>query len=185
LELTGQARRPSRLERGILFRLYLMTMPRQSMHWLNVRRWLVDRLLGRKHQRLQIFPDVFIEGFERLTLGDNVSLNRGCHISAAGGLTIGNDVSIAHATSILTAEHRFEDPSTPIKEQPVSFHPVSIGNNIWIGAKVCILGGVTLADGTIVAAGAVVKHSVLEENCTIGGVPARVIKRRGLVDQRR
>jgi acetyltransferase-like isoleucine patch superfamily enzyme len=147
----------------------------QGMSWLTLRCALFDFMLQRQHVKLRIFPDVFIDGYERLLLGDNVSINRDCHISAGGGLTIGDDVSIGHATSILTAEHGFTG-SGPIKEQAVEYRPVSIGNNVWIGARAIILGGVSLPDGTIVAAGAVVTKSVEQPNATIAGVPAKVIK---------
>ena len=170
--------RIARTQKALLYRLYLLIMRGESLHWLAVRRWIIDGLLGRKHHKLNIFADVFIEGVDGLAVGDNVSINRGCHISANGGLKIGNDVSVAHATSILTVEHGFTDSGLPIKNQPVAFAPVSIGDNVWIGARVCILAGVSLANGTIVAAGAVVKHSVRKPNCTIGGVPARILKER-------
>lgn len=179
MELTSAAeRRAGPLQKALLYRLYLLTMRGESQRWLSIRRWIFDRLLGRKHYKLNIFADVFIEGIERLSIGDNVSINRGSHISANGGLSIGNDVSIAHAASILTMEHGFSNPALPIKNQPVAFAAVSIGDNVWIGARVCILAGVSLATGTIVAAGAVVKHSVTEPNCTVGGVPARILKER-------
>jgi len=164
---------------ALLRRLYLLTMRRESLRWIGLRRWILDRLLGCEHRDLWIHPDVYIDGFEGLNLGDGVSINRGSNITASGGLVIGNEVSIAHSTTILTVEHGFQDEQTPIKRQPVTFHPVRIGNNVWIGARVVILGGVELANGTIVAAGSVVKHSVLDENCTIAGVPAKVVKRRG------
>lgn len=179
MELTKvHGRRSGRVEKALLYRLYLLTMRGESMHWLRLRRWIFDRLLGRRHRRLNIFADVYIQGLEGLTLGDDVSINRGCNLSAAGGLVIGNHVSIAHSTSILTAEHGFSDPTTPIKEQPVAFAPVAIGDDVWIGARVCILAGVSLPTGTIVAAGAVVNRAVAEPNCTIGGVPAKVLKKR-------
>lgn len=171
-------KRPSRLKRAIFYRLYLLTMRGESMRWLPIRRWIIDHLLGRRHHRLQIFADVFVEGVHGLSIGDNVSVNRGCNLSAAGGLTIGNDVAIGHSTSVLTTEHRFSDPGVPIKEQPVDQFPVVIGDNCWIGARVCILAGVSLAKGTIVGAGAVVKGSSKQENCTLAGVPARMIRDR-------
>jgi acetyltransferase-like isoleucine patch superfamily enzyme len=167
--------RRGRLAEKLAYRLYLATMHFQPMIWVRIRCALLDFILGRKHSKLNVFPDVFIDGYQNLSLGDNVSINRDCHISAGGGLTIGNDVSIGHATSILTAEHGFSG-SGPIKEQPVEYRPVSIGNNVWIGARVIILGGVSLPDGTIVAAGAVVTKSVEQPNSTIAGVPAKIIK---------
>lgn len=168
-----------RVKRAILYRLYLIIIRYESIKWIKVRRWLFDQMLGRRHHNLWIFPGAFIEDVGALRLGDDVSINRNCNLSCGGGLTIGNNVSIAHATTILTAEHGFADKDKPIKYQPIELKPVRIGDNVWIGAQVCILAGVTLADGTIVGAGTLVNHSVTEKNCTIAGVPAKVIKRRG------
>jgi acetyltransferase-like isoleucine patch superfamily enzyme len=170
--------RPSRVKRALLYRLYLLTMRGESMNWLPVRRCLLNALLGRKHRRLQVFADVFIEGLDGLTIGDNVSINRGCNISAEGGLTIGDDVAIGHSSTILTTEHGFSAADVPIKSQPLDNFRTFIGPNCWLGARVCILAGVSLARGTIVGAGAVVKHSVTDPDCTVAGVPARLIKRR-------
>ena len=140
-----------------------------------MRRWLLDALLGRKHVQLLVFADVFIEGLEGLTIGDNVSINRGCNLSAAGGLTIGDDVAIGHSCSILTTEHGFAASDIPIKKQPVDYVPVVIGPNCWLGARAIILAGVSLPEGTIVGAGAVVTRAVDSARQIIGGVPARVI----------
>lgn len=173
-------RSSNRLRRKIAWRIYLATMRMEGMFWVKVRRRLLDAMLGRRHAELNVFADVFVNGYEELVLGDNVSLNRGCHISAAGGLRIGNHVSIGHDTSILTSEHGFADAHSPIKNQPVDWAPVAIGDNVWIGARVVILGGVTLPEGTIVGAGSVVTKSVSKPYTTIAGVPAKVIEEREL-----
>ena len=158
--------------------LYLCIMRAELPVFVRIRVRLVDALLGQRHDRLLVFPDVMITNYSGLTLGRNVSINRGCHLSCSGGLSIGDDVAIGHNTSILTTEHGYRDAEIPIKNQPVSFAPVRIGDNVWIGARVVILAGVTIAEGTIVAAGAVVAKDVLEPNTLIGGVPARFIRRR-------
>lgn len=148
------------------------------MIFVSLRRKLINVMLKRKHRGLMVFPNVHIENWRNLRIGDYVSLNRGCNLSCAGGLEIGDHVSIAHGTSIITAEHGYADPDVPINMQPVSVHPVLIGSNVWIGAQVCILAGVTIANGTIVGAGAVVTRSIVEENTIVGGIPARRIKSR-------
>ena len=158
--------------------LYLCVMRAELPVFVRIRTRLVDALLGRRHDRLLVFPDVMITSYEGLTLGRNVSINRGCHLSCIGGLSIGDDVAIGHNTSILTTEHGYRDVDIPIKTQPISFAPVRIGDNVWIGARVVILAGVTIAEGTIIAAGAVVAKDVLEANTIVGGVPARFIRRR-------
>ncbi|MFD2498834.1 DapH/DapD/GlmU-related protein [Rhizorhabdus histidinilytica] len=64
----------------------------------------------------------------------------------------------------------------PIKEQPLIFQPVTIGDNVWIGSNVTILAGVEIGPRTVIAAGAVVRHSFPEGRVVIGGVPARILK---------
>lgn len=168
----------SRFRIRLCYFLYLLLMRQELLWFLRVRRRLLDAMLGRRHAGLEIFPDVFIGHYRSLKLGDHVSINRGCHLSCNGGLTIGNYVAIGHSTTILTTEHGYDDPSHPISLQPVTFAPVRIGSDVWIGARACILAGVEIADGTIIAAGAVVTKSVVEPNTIVGGVPARMIKRR-------
>lgn len=163
----------SRLVQALAYRLYLLTMRGEALVWLKVRRVLLRASGAHLGHPVNVFPNVFIEGVENLTVGNSVSFNRDCNISAVGGVTIGDHVSIAHATTILTAEHGFSDPAVPIQLQPVTYEPVTIGNNVWIGARAIILAGVSLAEGTIVGAGAVVTKSVEQPNWTVAGVPAK------------
>ncbi len=172
------ARQRGSIAGKIAYRAYLLILRKESMFWLKVRAALLGRMTGRKLRSVNIFSDVFIEHYQGLSLGDNVSINRNCHLSAGGGMTIGEHVSIGHSTSIITADHGFADPDTPIRYQPSVMAPVKIGSNVWIGARVVILSGVEVADGTIIAAGAVVTKSVVEPDTVIGGVPARRLKGR-------
>lgn len=145
---------------------------------LGLRRHLLARICGQNSSALNIFPNVFIEGFEGLRIGDHVSINRDSNLSCIGGLTIGDYVAIGHGTSIITTNHRFADVATPIKYQQVSLASVVIGSNVWIGARATILAGVHIADGTVIAAGAVVTRSIEQPDMIIGGVPAKAIKSR-------
>jgi acetyltransferase-like isoleucine patch superfamily enzyme len=162
----------------LLVRLFMASMRFEGMWALGLRRSLIDRMSGCKHQQLNIFAHVFIEGFEGLKIGNHVSINRGSNLSCFGGVTIEDHVAIGHGTSIISNNHGYSDRETPINYQPVLNAPVHIGRNVWIGAQVIILPGVSIAEGTIVAAGAVVTHSVTEPNMIIAGVPAKVIKAR-------
>jgi acetyltransferase-like isoleucine patch superfamily enzyme len=141
-----------------------------------IRARIVKKLLRSNIKNLIVRSDVILHDYNKLKLGNDVSINHGCFLSCLGGLTIGDYVAIGHNTSIITTEHSFKDLTKPIKYQPIIKKPVMIGNNVWIGANVTILAGITISDGTIIAAGAVVKDDVLEKNTIIGGVPAKHIK---------
>ena len=120
---------------------------------------------------------VYIFNPEKITIGDNVSIHPMCYIEGYGGVEIGNDVSIAHGTSVISVNHGYEAVDVPIKFQPVVPGKIVIRDNVWIGAKASLLSGVTIGSGSIVGAGAVVTHDV-EENSIVGGVPARMIRKR-------
>lgn len=111
-----------------------------------------------------------------MVCGNNVSIHEMCYISAVGGLKIGNDVSIAHGSSILTTNHAWDDKTKPIKYNDVTMSPVVISDDVWIGCGVRVLAGVHIGTRSIVAAGAVVTKDI-ESKTLVGGCPARVIKR--------
>lgn len=122
-----------------------------------------------------IGPNVEIRHWENLQLGSNVSIHRGCYIDAIGGISLGNDVSVAHGTSILSADHQWDDSSIPIRDNPVKLREVRIMDDVWIGCGCRILAGVSIGSRTVVAAGAVVVKDVAPCSLVVG-VPARCIK---------
>jgi acetyltransferase-like isoleucine patch superfamily enzyme len=112
-----------------------------------------------------------------LIVGDNVGLGTHSFYGCAGGIEIGNDVIIGNYVSMHSENHNFSDKSIPIRLQGVNHKGIKIGNNCWIGAKATILDGTRIGNGCIVAAGAVVTGS-FPDDVVIGGVPARVLKKR-------
>jgi acetyltransferase-like isoleucine patch superfamily enzyme len=167
-----------RLFKKLLYFVYLTLLSLNSPRLTGLRRVVLRALLDQPLEKLYVEEHVRIDCYEQLRIGINVSLNHHCVLSCPGGLDIGNDVSIGHGTSILTTEHSFDDSNLPIKNQPIQYKPVKIGSNIWIGARVIILAGVTISDGTIIGAGSVVTKSITEPDTIVAGVPARFIKKR-------
>src|SRR5690606_13490042 len=116
-----------------------------------------------------------VRGWENIRIGSNVSIHCGCYIEGIGGITIGDEVAVAHGTSILSFEHSWGDPNKPIKDNDLVLKPVVIERDVWIGCGVRILAGVHLNSRTVVAAGAVVNRSH-PGACILAGVPARPVR---------
>lgn len=115
-----------------------------------------------------------------IVIGDHVSLNANVYLNACSGGTIhiGNDVLIGPNVVLRASDHRFDDLSRPMRTQGHTAGSIVIEDDVWLGANVTVVGGVRIGRGAIVAAGAVVTDDV-PPNAIVGGVPARVIRRRG------
>ena len=116
-----------------------------------------------------------------LSIGENVELNDFVHISAFSRIDIGDDVLIASKVYISDVNHgnvgdsEEYDISIPHRLQQLHAKPISIGENVWIGESVCILGGVTIGKGSIIGAMSVVTRSIPPHSIAVGN-PAKVIK---------
>lgn len=164
--------------RRFYYFLYLLTMGGQFMVFVRLRRLLLNGMLGRKHIGLHIGPNVHIQGWRNLRLGDHVSIHQFATLSCEGGLEIGDYVGIGHGASIVTTEHGYSDHSLPIRQQPVSSAKVTIHDNVMICARAIVLAGVSIAEGTVVGANATVTKSIDEQDTIVAGSPARKIKDR-------
>lgn len=112
-----------------------------------------------------------------LTLGHRTAIGVNSYIGCSGFIDIGDDVIIGPHFTVIAENHIFSELDKNIKEQGVTRGDVKIENNVWVGCNVTILTGVTIGSGSVVAAGAVVTKS-FPQNSIIGGVPAKLIKRR-------
>ncbi|MEV0266230.1 DapH/DapD/GlmU-related protein [Streptomyces sp. NPDC050617] len=119
-----------------------------------------------------IYPPFFTEHGLNTTFGENVFVNQGCTFMDKGGIRIGNGVMIAPKVSLITGGHPL-----PLAERRefLSFAPIVIEDDVWIGTAAVITQGVTIGAGAVVAAGAVVTRDV-PAGTMVAGVPAQVIK---------
>jgi acetyltransferase-like isoleucine patch superfamily enzyme len=150
---------------------------------------------------LRIGRGVALRGRSKITLGADVSLENNVFLSATdprgfitigsrthidvdsvlyghGGLEIGSCCAIAAGVTFYSQTNRFHPrPLDNVIDQGTEFGPVTVGSDVWIGARAVILPGVCIGDHAVVGAGAVVTRSV-EPWSVVGGVPARVLKDR-------
>lgn len=129
-------------------------------------------------KNVAIFPNVYFENIENLSIGDNVSIHQMCYIDAEGGISIGNNVSIAHRSTVLSSNHSYNNISQPIKYQPMVLAETVIRDNVWIGCSCTILAGVVIESGCVIGANSTVTRAIAH-NCVAVGSPAKVIKQRG------
>lgn len=107
-------------------------------------------------------------------LGDRVEINNFSIVNGTGGVDIGEDTVIGPGVRIISYQHRIARGAT-INSQPTNAQPIHIGRDVWLGANSIILAGVTIGDGAVVAAGAVVREDV-PAYAVVAGVPATVRK---------
>ncbi|GAC1683054.1 MAG: hypothetical protein PVS3B3_03540 [Ktedonobacteraceae bacterium] len=110
-----------------------------------------------------------------VTIGNDVFFNRGCYVAVHKRLTIGNYCLFGEGVSIHDENHVIGPGPEPIASRGFVTKPVTIGNNVWIGAKATILPGITIGDNAVVGANAVVTHDV-PANTIVGGIPARILR---------
>ncbi|MCJ0929720.1 acyltransferase [Virgibacillus halodenitrificans] len=118
---------------------------------------------------------VNLKNIENLTLGSNISIHSFNYLDAYGGISIGDNVSIANHCTIISSDHTWEDPNLPIKYNEVLKKPIVIQEDVWVAAGCRILGDVIISNRTVIGAGAVVNKN-LKANSLYVGVPARKIK---------
>lgn len=135
-------------------------------------RALFSELTGRPvDESFGLFPPFYTDCGKNIHIGKNVFINMGCKFQDQGGIFIEDGALIGHNVVLATLNHA----ASPKDRGSMIPAPIRIGKNVWVGANAVILPGVTIGDGAIVAAGAVVNRDV-PENTVVGGVPAKVIR---------
>jgi acetyltransferase-like isoleucine patch superfamily enzyme len=117
-----------------------------------------------------IFRNCELLQLDKISIGHNCLIGFNCRLDGRGVLKIGNNVNISSHTIFETGSHDF----TTFEDR---FQPINVKDNVWIGTRALILQGVTIGEGAVVAAGAVVTKNV-PEYTIVGGVPAKVMGQR-------
>lgn len=146
------------------------------------------RFLGTQNVTLggwgNLYGDVVFETVDNgsIEIGDDFAINRGAILAAHERISIGDHVMIAEYVSVRDNGHAFADLTRPMRHQDYDVAPIRIGNDVWIGRGAAILKGVSIGDGAIVAANAVVTKDIPPMQIW-AGVPARLLRRRTKTDK--
>jgi maltose O-acetyltransferase len=142
------------------------------------RGWYYSGLLAHAGDNLRIAEEVIIYNPGMVSVGDNCYLGTGVQLYPWNeSITLGNNVLLAAGVRMITRKHGFADSERPMSEQGYTNAPIIIEDDVWVGFQAIILPGVTIGRGSIVGAGAVVTKDV-DSYSIVGGVPARLIKKR-------
>ena len=134
---------------------------------------ILSHLLGAQGKGAYVEAPVHVDYGFNITVGDNFYCNFNCILLDCAKITVGNNVFLAPGVQLLTATH----PVNAVERRSVEFAlPVTIGDDVWIGANALVLPGVTVGSRVVIAAGAVVNKNV-PSDVVVAGVPAKVVKR--------
>lgn len=137
------------------------------------RNQLLKELLPNSGKGLWVEPPFYCDYGYNIHTGKNVFFNFNCVVLDVMKVEFGNQVLVGPDVQIYTATHPLD---VKTRNSWLEYaKPVSIGNNVWIGGSAVICPGVSIGDGAVIAAGAVVTKSV-PANVVVGGNPATIIK---------
>jgi acetyltransferase-like isoleucine patch superfamily enzyme len=143
-----------------------------SYHTAKEIRCLMSELIGQElDEDFGLFPPFNTDCGRCIHIGKRVFINSGCKFQDQGGIFIGDDALIGHNVVLATLNHDLN----PVHRKDLIPRSIHIGNNVWIGSNSTVLGGVTIGNNAVIAAGSVVTKNV-PENTVVAGVPAKVIK---------
>jgi len=122
---------------------------------------------------------LYASEFSKIKIGFNASFNSNVMINARGkgNISIGNNVLIGPNVVLRSSNHSFNSTEIPVIDQGMTEGEIIIHDDVWIGSNAVILPNCKIGEGSIVAAGAVVTSNV-DSYTVVGGVPAKLIKKR-------
>jgi len=151
-------------------------------------------------KNLKIDSGVTILGFENIELGDNISFMKNSYVYAHDGgrlvignnftmntnsqlgasfgeIVIGNDCAIAPNCVLRASNHTFDNPNIPFRGQGHTYGEIIIEDDVWIASNCVVAANTRIGKSSVVGAGSVVTKDV-EPYSVVGGVPAKLIKKR-------
>jgi acetyltransferase-like isoleucine patch superfamily enzyme len=157
-------------------RIYLQGL--KLLHYYNYSH-VSQRRLATVGADVRLAPNTSLVNGERIQIGDRAQIGARCHLWAGntvGRVIIGEDALFGPEVFLTASNYRFDRPG-PVHDQPTVEADVVIGRDAWLGARVMVTAGVTVGEGCIVGAGAIVTRDLPAYSIAVGA-PARVVGRR-------
>lgn len=134
---------------------------------------IIEKILGYQPQNLILLSPFVCDYGKNIIFGKNVFVNINSYFMDGAKITVGDNVFIGPSCGFYTANHPLDYKSRNRGLEKAL--PITIGNNVWLGANVSVMPGVTIGEGCVIAAGSVVTHDI-KPHSLVAGVPARIIK---------
>ena len=112
-----------------------------------------------------------------ISIGAKSVLGQECTLSCYQHVSIGRECIVADRVMMIDFDHGMVEVERPIREQGIYKRDVNVGHNVWIGYGACVLRGVTVGNNSVIGTNSVVTRDV-PANAVVGGVPAKLIRRR-------
>lgn len=138
----------------------------------HLRKWFYQILGAKIGENTVLCRRVEVLYPKGLKLERNIAVGWFAELDARGGVTIDHDTNVSSHVKMITGSHDVDDP-----QFTADFKPIHIGHHCWIGTGATVLHGVSIGDGAVVAAGAVVTKDIPPYEIW-GGVPAKFIRKR-------
>ncbi|MDX6308056.1 MAG: maltose O-acetyltransferase [Nocardioidaceae bacterium] len=156
-------------ERQTLMELYNATAVADVVR----RRELLVELMGEVGDDVEVRSPVYVDYGSNVTIGTWVFVNYGCQLADVARITIGDSVQIGPNVQLLTPTHPLEPGRR--RDRWETAGPITVSDNVWLGAGVIVCAGVTIGRDTVVGAGSVVTRD-LQSGVLALGSPARVVR---------
>ena len=135
---------------------------------------LLRQILGKTGEHFSITTPFWCDYGYNIEIGDHFYTNHNCVILDCAKVTFGNYVFIAPDCVFSTAGHPLDAPQ---RNQGLEYaYPITVGDNVWFGASVTVLPGVTIGSNTVIGAGSLVNRDIPDGVVAVGN-PCRVLRK--------
>lgn len=135
---------------------------------------LIKRILGKTRESVLIEPYFWCDYGSRIEVGENFYANHGLIVLDAGKVTFGDNVFIGPSCGFHTSGHPIDFERRNLGLEYA--YPISVGNNVWFGAGVQVLPGVTIGNNSVIGSGSIVVKDI-PDDCLAVGNPCKVLRK--------